>query len=381
MIRSTIADITQLVSWPARSGVQRLLLELFRHWPTEVLPIELAFESEGSFFVMSPPQFSAEMDRWFSNRDDDDQHEFRSRLCAIAERHRDPRGIVSAAPAYFLPEPTYNKQTLSRVRAFYDSGRPTFSLVMDALPALKPSLFPGRHQGVTDEYFRLICALDHVAFISENARQEVEGRLRRRPFEFGLVATPGSDGLSLDGHPPMRGSHFIAVGTVEPRKRTGLILDAMAQVAADGREIPLVVIGAPGSDLAAVTRLENAPEWVTWIKNAHDQEVAIRIASARGMIFVGSDEGYGLPPLEALHLGCPVIVGSDLPALRGLSPLGQIRLPTVTVESVSDAVRSLNRENVNAPLRRELARLELPRWRTFAHRLATWAAAAIAASA
>jgi Glycosyl transferases group 1 len=376
-----IMDISQLVSWPARSGVQRLLLELFRHWPDDILPIEAGFQLDDCFFLVSPQNLCVEMERLFSETGDIKVDEFQARLIAVGDRHRDPRGVIASASAYFLPEPTYTVETLSRVREFYRSGRPTFALVMDALPALKPWLFPGRHQGVTDGYFQLISGLDHVAFISQEARDQVESRLRHRPFDNGLVATPGADGLPPTSDPHLVGSHFVVVGTLEPRKRTGLVLQAMREVARTGSDLPVVVIGAPGSDTATIEILEDPPAHLTWLRRAHDQEVATQVASARAMIFVGADEGFGLPPLEAMKLGCPVIVSRDLPSLRDLPPFGQIRLSVVTVDSVAAAVRALNRENVNAALRQELGKLQLPSWKVFSSRLATWAAATIAASA
>ena len=90
------------------------------------------------------------------------------------------------------------------------------------------------------------------------------------------------------------------------------------------------------------------------------------------MLFPSEGEGFGIPPLEALHAGIPVIVSAGLPALDGLPGLGQIRLATVSVDSIADAVRSLLDEAEARRLWAEASRLHLPTWRDFSHAVAAW---------
>ena len=59
------------------------------------------------------------------------------------------------------------------------------------------------------------------------------------------------------------------------------------------------------------------------------------------MLFPSEGEGFGIPPMEALHAGIPVIVSAGLPALAGQPGLGQIRLEPVTSGTIAEAVRML----------------------------------------
>jgi len=87
----------------------------------------------------------------------------------------------------------------------------------------------------------------------------------------------------------------------EPRKR-------VAALAAAKRELPLVLVGDPGQwarELAGVV-LTGA---------VSDEELAALYSGARALVFPSDEEGFGLPPVEALACGTPV-AATDSPALR-----------------------------------------------------------------
>ncbi len=87
----------------------------------------------------------------------------------------------------------------------------------------------------------------------------------------------------------------------DPRKRIG----ALARAA---RTMPLVLVGTIGR---WARELEN----VTLTGRVDDEELAAIYTGAHAFVFPSDDEGFGLPPVEALACGTPV-VASDIPALR-----------------------------------------------------------------
>ncbi len=107
--------------------------------------------------------------------------------------------------------------------------------------------------------------------------------------------------------------YVLAVGTLEPRKNLGLLVDVYRLAAARRLELPaLVIVGAKGwgppLDLHGVDRVVLA---------GHLPGDALRevVAGARALLFPSLDEGFGLPPLEALACGVPVLA-ADLPVTR-----------------------------------------------------------------
>ena len=105
----------------------------------------------------------------------------------------------------------------------------------------------------------------------------------------------------LYGLPP---EYLLWVGglqTPDPRKR-------IAALARAPRELPLVLVGA--------TRpwAHELPD-VTLTGHVSDEELAAIYSGARALVFPSDDEGFGLPTVEALACGTPV-VASDIPVLR-----------------------------------------------------------------
>jgi glycosyltransferase involved in cell wall biosynthesis len=168
------------------------------------------------------------------------------------------------------------------------------------------------------------------------------------------------------------------VGRIEPRKRHAIVLDAFEQLWSNGRDYRLIVLGPAGAeDPALVTRLNEhtRAKRVVWTQRTTDSDVAATLAQASALVFPGEAEGYGLPPLEALAVGCPVIVSASLPALEGLSQGGQIRLEKVTVDQVASAVDRLADPSANSAARRDIQNLDLPKWAGFAAQIEQWIAA------
>jgi glycosyltransferase involved in cell wall biosynthesis len=115
--------------------------------------------------------------------------------------------------------------------------------------------------------------------------------------------------------------YFVAVGTIEGRKNHSLLLHVWRRMAADGAsEVPLlVIIGQRGweaeSAFAMLDRVDAIKSHVLEFGECPDEELAAIIAGARALLMPSFAEGFGLPVVEALELGTPVIA-SDLPVFR-----------------------------------------------------------------
>ena len=110
--------------------------------------------------------------------------------------------------------------------------------------------------------------------------------------------------------------YMVALGTIEPRKNHALLLDVWERL---GLEAPrLLICGARGwNNREVFDRLDRGVAGVTEMPGLPDEAIAALLARAHALLFPSLAEGYGLPPLEALALGCPVICG-DLAICREL---------------------------------------------------------------
>jgi alpha-1,2-rhamnosyltransferase len=107
------------------------------------------------------------------------------------------------------------------------------------------------------------------------------------------------------------------VGTLEPRKGHGLVLDVLDVLWSGGSPARLIFAGrAPWPPLLARIRAhEELGSRLLHIERADDRELADLYRGAAATISASAGEGFGLPVVESLSLGTPVIA-SDIPAHR-----------------------------------------------------------------
>ncbi|MCO1581143.1 glycosyltransferase family 4 protein [Crossiella sp. SN42] len=120
----------------------------------------------------------------------------------------------------------------------------------------------------------------------------------------------------------------LAVGTVEPRKGIDVLIEAMARPAAPA--LPLVLAGPPGWGGVSVAELARrhglAPERLVVLGRISDRELSVVLGRATVLAAPSRAEGFGLPVLEAMAAGVPV-VHSDAPALAEVAGGAGITVP------------------------------------------------------
>ncbi len=108
---------------------------------------------------------------------------------------------------------------------------------------------------------------------------------------------------------------LLTVATLEPRKGLSVLLAALAAPAAP--DLPLVVVGQPGwggLDLAAEAGRLGLGDRVRLLGRVPDADLAVLLDRATAVVVPSRAEGFGLPLLEAMAAGAPVVI-SPAPAL------------------------------------------------------------------
>lgn len=118
--------------------------------------------------------------------------------------------------------------------------------------------------------------------------------------------------------------YFVMLGTIEPRKNHWLMLQIWKQLVENlGEKAPcLVIIGTRGWENGNVfALLDRSPllkKIVLEKSNCSDEELATWLKHARALLFPSFIEGYGMPLVEALAVGTPVIA-SDIGVFREIA--------------------------------------------------------------
>jgi glycosyltransferase involved in cell wall biosynthesis len=205
---------------------------------------------------------------------------------------------------------------------------------MQVLPILfVHDLIPITHP----EYCRLGERDRHIARISNALRMASGIVVNSQATRDELMAFAGLSGNTMPpsvvgplasgvlkpcaGQRPMKTPYFVVLSTIEPRKNHWLLLQIWNDlVRTMGESMPrLLVIGQRGWECENVVRLlqrcEQLKGYVYELSNCTDDDLSNYLQHAQALLFPSFAEGYGMPLVEALLLGVPVIV-SDLPVFR-----------------------------------------------------------------
>jgi glycosyltransferase involved in cell wall biosynthesis len=109
--------------------------------------------------------------------------------------------------------------------------------------------------------------------------------------------------------------YFLFVGNLEPRKNVPVLLDAYRLLLDDEPDAPPLVLAGPAAWGPALDTAHLPANKVVFTGYVEGAALRSLVAGALALVLPSRDEGFGLPPLEALACGVRPIV-SDLPVLR-----------------------------------------------------------------
>lgn len=140
---------------------------------------------------------------------------------------------------------------------------------------------------------------------------------------------------------------FLLVGTLKPNKNIGFAVRAFQRLGRPGQK--LVVVGGQHANVFRGGDYGSADNLIFPGRLA-DAEIVALERSATAFVFPSLYEGFGIPPLEAMSQGCPVLA-SDIPPVREACGDGALYFDPTNLETLEHAMRSVSDDPA---LRRDL---------------------------
>jgi glycosyltransferase involved in cell wall biosynthesis len=134
--------------------------------------------------------------------------------------------------------------------------------------------------------------------------------------------------------------YLLAIGTIEPRKDYATLLDAFEKCSADIPDVELLIAGSPGWGFNEFqAKLAHSPlaGRVKLLGRVSDSRRASLLKGATALVYPSVYEGFGLPPLEAMQVGVPVVSTND-PAISEVTADAAVLVPSEDADALARAL-------------------------------------------
>ena len=230
---------------------------------------------------------------------------------------------------------------------------------------------PAKERSLLDLDVRGIKRAAHIIAVSQNTKHDLVRYLKVPEEKVSVVYNgvdhnlfkPGKKSLFVNPGKP----YILYVGSERPRKNLSRLLQALSKIRADFPGLKLMKVGSPGRShefrkqtLREVESLRVSDD-VTFVEHVPEDDLPYYYSCACLLAYPSLYEGFGLPPLEAMACGCPVITSntSSLPEVVGDAA---IMIDPYDVDALAKAMTEIL---TNDRLREEMVKKGLAQARKF----------------
>lgn len=221
---------------------------------------------------------------------------------------------------------------------------PAVMTVHDLSPWKPPPLRPPGCERVRSRTPRLVGLAQQIITPTEAVRAEVIERFGPPAARVHAIPHAPSDALALPEEVEaseirqrlvLPARYLLAIGAGNERKNIGMLVEAWSACRARFPELGLAVIGAGASRFAGA-----ADSGLRLIEGATDRETAAALSGAAAFVYPSLYEGFGLPLVEAMRAGVPVLASTD-PALMETAAGAAVHFAPDAPGRLSEAIAAL----------------------------------------
>lgn len=371
-------DISQFISHPYKTGIQRVLYEVLNTWKNKepLVPIFINEKSETNIL----PYKVIELIQSYFQQENNSIEATALEIKSFSKIKNPINLLLENDFLVFNPELFYNQNRINYYQNFIKTRGADllYFVIYDLLPFINPEYFPRNILTGCTPYLTLIVNLKNCGFISEKTKRDFITRAAKSDNLLSKPILPlGGDTLGTNSHPfDSTNITFTVVGDIRPRKNTEKVIDVFENIWKKGIKIKLQLCGPLNwPNLIMKNRLESLKEnqpLFNWIEAPSDQVLRDSIINSRCTIYASENEGFGLPPLESLSLGTPVIVGNHIPSIENLTEDGMIKLREINHSILEQAISQMTNNSFAKEKQIKTKDLNIPKWTDLGKKVEEW---------
>lgn len=345
--KQLLIDISTLVQCDAKSGIQRVVRSLLRHYllnPPEGLAVEPVFATSDA------PGYR------YARR-------FTSRFLDVNDGWAEDDPVDAGQGDIFMGldlQPVVVPAQKDYLLGWHRRGIKVFFVVYDLLPISLPQACPDGARATHQRWLETISNFDGAFCISRAVADELHDWLQtfgpKREWPFALTWFHlGADvensmpttGMPTDAEQKLQmlktRPSFLMVGTIEPRKGHAQTLAAFDLLWREGIDAHLEIVGKQGWMVEQlVEKLRSHPEFgkrLFWFEGISDEYLTKIYATSTCLIAASEGEGFGLPLIEAAQHNLPIIA-RDIPVFREVAGEHAYYFKGESPEQLAEAIKT-----------------------------------------
>lgn len=218
---------------------------------------------------------------------------------------------------------------------------------------LVPLIYPRAHSYLVHMHHKfglpvMLRNVDKIIAVSKNTKKDIEKIFKIPSSKIKIIyeapniefSSPTSQSkiINIKDRYGLK-DYFFVVGSIEPRKNLERIIKAFNELYKT-KNIQLVIATKKGWKNKKILRLVKRSKGVIVVYNISNEELRALYSGAKATIFVSLYEGFGLPILESMACGCPVIT-SNVSSMPEVANNAAILVNPLKDEKIVDAMENI----------------------------------------
>jgi glycosyltransferase involved in cell wall biosynthesis len=176
-----------------------------------------------------------------------------------------------------------------------------------------------------------------ILTVSNSSKNDIIDYLKIAPQKISVIYNSSYLNTNNNFDDVNRGKYLLTVSTINPRKNLNNLVKAFNKIT---EKVQLIIIGVESSNFRSVFNKELLNSNIIIKGYIPDGEIGSLMKHAEAFIYLSFYEGFGLPPLEAMGMGCPVVV-SDIHAHREICGNAALYADPDDIDDIKNKINDL----------------------------------------